>query len=409
MNISSLSIQSKKRLSELLEDLTDILKRKDSIIENASKEIERMNTINDMQSKLDAKSSEFTSIKTSIDAKELQELVEKSDKLSSEKEEINIKSRQLNNDLEELVNIENSLMDEINNILSSNSLSEENYSGLYVDSLGANIFIVDAGIPEDKDLISRENCEIINCSISLIAEIAKLYNSNINKIIIENENDNFDDLKQKVEQYKADKNNSYDKQLEMLKKSFEDENNQEETKEEIVNEITVDAPEEVKVSEIVTDLPKQEEPVQEETEELKPEESIINENILLPQEEIPVVNETSAVENKEENVVPLSSLLDEQLNQNITQPESSLLGGQLDQNITQPEVVKDEPTNNIIYVDLNDKVVPNQIARATKDKLNNKIINIFYGSFPETKIQNISKVDDSKPFNIDNFVTNKAA
>lgn len=395
MNISSLPIQSKKRLSELLEDLTDILKRKDSIIENASKEIDRMNTINDMQSKLDAKSSEFTSIKTSIDAKELQELVEKSDKLSSEKEEINLKSRQLNNDLEELVNIENSLMDEINNILTSSSLTEENYSGLYVDSLDANIFIVDAEVPENRDLISRENCEIINCNINLIAEIAKLYNSNINKIIIENENDDFDDLKQKVEQYKTDKNNSYDKQLEILKKSFEEENKEEvqieeEKQQEIVAEPKVEAPKEVMVSEIVTDLPKQEEPVQE---EVQTEENIINNNILLPQEEIPTVLEKPVIENNDENIIPLSSLLDTQLEQNNIQPEE----------------VKEEPVNNIIYVDLNDKVVPNQIARATKDKLNNKIINIFDGSFPKTKIQNINKVDETKPFNIDNFVTNKAA
>lgn len=373
MNISSLSIQNKKRLSELLEDLTDILKRKDSLMENASKEIDRMNTIIDMQNKLDIKGSEFTSIATPIDAKELQELVEKSDKLSSEKEELNLKSRQLNNDLEELSKIENSLMEEINKILSSSNINEEKEEGIFVESINSNVFIIDAKIPEDKDLISQENCEIINCNINLIAEIAKLYNSNINKIIMETENNDFVELQEKVEKYKENKNNSYDKQLEILKKSFEDNNIDKEEKpiiqEEVnnsINEQTIDT-------------------------------EVINEPIVTESESI-VNNEPSVVlkeEKNEDSIVPLSSLLDQQLNV----PEAK-------------EEIKLDNTSindNTIYIDSNDKVIPNQIARATKDKLYNKIINIFSGSYPETKIQSLASVNDTTPFNLENFVNNKTA
>lgn len=400
MNISSLSIQNKKRLSELLEDLTDILKRKDSLIENASKEIDRMSMINDMQSKLDAKGSEFTSIATPIDAKELQELVEKSDRLSSEKEEINLKSRQLNNDLEELSRIENSLMDEINVILSSNNLEEEKEQSLYVDSLNDNIYIIDAKIPEDKDLISQENCEIINCNISLIAEIAKLYNSNINKIIIENNDNDFDELKEKVEKYKVNKNNSYDKQLEILKKSFSEDKKE---------ELSIDNTQETMPEEVSKD-------VQEETKDvtLENNEPVVETIIDTPvdtsvsPEAINVETDNNSnspepinveLENKEDNIVPIESLLDQQLL--MSQEE-------LSNNITPISDSKQELTSTI-YVDASDKVIPNQIARATKDKLNNKIIQIFDGSFPKTIIQSLSQNNDNTPFNIENFINNKAA
>ncbi|MBQ9023794.1 MAG: hypothetical protein IJ105_01080 [Bacilli bacterium] len=354
MNISSLSIQSKRRLSELLEDLTDILNRKDSLIENASKEINRMNTIIDMQNKLDAKGSELTNIATPIDAKELQELVEKSDKLSIEKEEINAKSRQLNNDLEELSNIENSLMEEINQLLLSNNIQEDNNQSIYVESLDSHVYIVDAQIPENKDVISQEHCEIINCNINLIAEISKLYNSNINKIVIDNEENDFDELKEKVEKYNNDKNNSYDKQLELLKKSFEKEDEKP-----IIEE----------QQEQVIELPKEE----------IPEETLNNQKIELDTQE-------------NESIVPLSTIL----------PETKEVKTDIPSN--------NEP-NNIIYIDSSDKVVPNQIARATKEKLNNKIIQIFSGSYPETQIKVISPLtqNEENPFNLENFVTNKTA
>ena len=72
MNISSLSINNKRKLSELLSDLIDILKRIDDIVNTASKEVERMDAIEKMQANVDSKSSEILKISTAIDAKELQ-------------------------------------------------------------------------------------------------------------------------------------------------------------------------------------------------------------------------------------------------------------------------------------------------------------------------------------------------
>lgn len=353
MNISSLPIQSKKRLSELLEDLTDILNRKDSLIESAAKEVDRMNTIIAMQDKLDSKGSEFTSIATPIDAKELQELVIKSDKLSKEKEDINIKSRKLNSDLEELSIIEDNLMEEINKILNSQVNENENQNGIYVDSLNSNVYIIDAQLPEEIDNISPELCEIINCNVNLIVEISNLYNSNINRIIVNTEDTYFDELKHKVDKYKTEKNNSYDKQLELLKKSFEEE--------QVVN----------------TDLNKETENNENLVEEETKEET---EPLQTPEEKTVVLEPVS----EPESIVPLESVFKEKkdINEDIS----------------------------IIYVDLNDKVVPNQIARATKDKLTNKIIPIFSDSFIKTKIDSIEPKEIlSETFTIENFVNNQTA
>ena len=358
MNISSLTYQDKQRLGELLEDLTDILKRKDSLIENASKQIDRMNTIVDMQNKLDEKGSEFINIKTPIEAKELQDLVEKSDKLSKEKEEINEKSVALNKDLEELYTIEESLMQEINDILSTNKLDDEE-KGIYVESLNTSVYIIDAVIPKNKDKISRENDEIINCSIDLIAEIANQYNKNINKIVVDNEDNNFDELKEKVEKYKSDKNNSYDKQLELLKKTFEESNSNESTQEKVVIETPSNEEEKVEVV------------------ETKPE----------------------------DNIVSLSSVLD--------QPEEKINVDSfetLQNNIPNVQTIDNTSGVNIVYFKDTDLVVPNKIVKATKEKLNNKIIDICWGSFPATKIDYINTKNESlDSFNLENFVTNKAA
>ena len=373
MNISSLTFQDKQRLGELLEDLTDILRRKDSLIESASKQIDRMNKIVDMQSKLDEKGSEFLNIKTPIEAKELQDLVEKSDKLSKEKDEINEKSVALNHDLEELYSIEEDLMQEINEILSASKVDNEE-KGIYVESLNAIVDIIDADIPKNRDRISRENDEIINCPVELIAEIANEYFKNINKIVVNNDDSNFDELKEKVEKYKLDKNSSYDKQLELLKKSFEESK----------------------------------------TEEVKPEEPITEKPII----EEPIIEEKVEVTepSPEDNIVSLSSVLgdtpvENQENSNVIDFPIANENDVVQNNAPEAPIIPDnQPGVNIVYFKDTDKVVPNKIVKATKDKLNNKIIDICWGSFPVTRIDHINTQTESlDSFNLENFVTNKAA
>lgn len=375
MNISSLSIQNKRRLSKLLEELTDLLSEKDLLIENASKEVDKMDEALDMQSKLDEKGTEFTNIATSIEAKELQDLVIKSDKLSSEIENINYKSRELNDQLEELSERQNTLMSQINDILLKTDTNAIDLNkGIYVDSLSTSVFIVDAQIPEDIDVISKENCEIINCNINLISEISDLYNSNINKIITEADNNDFIELKEKVQKYKEDKNNSYDKQLEMLKKSFETEP--------VVEEA-------ITPSQEIPNEEKQETVISEETQE-KP----ILDN----------VSETDSID----KLLSLQTVMDNPTEEKIQVDSLETL-----QNISNETPIEEskveEVNKNVVYINSEDKVVPNQIARATKDKLNNKIMKIFEGSYPETKIEYIPALNNNATFNLENFINNKAA
>ena len=444
MNISSLSIQAKKRLIELLEDLFDIKNRKESLIENADKEIDRMSKIDDMQSKLDEKGTEFTSILTPMDARELQNLIEKSDKLSSEKEEINIKSKQIYDDLEELESIENSLMEEINDILSSTNQKEESKS-IYVETLNTEVYIVDKKITENIEKIDAEKCEIINCNIELIAEIAKSYRSHINKIVLETTENMFDELKEKVEKYKNDKNSSYDKQLELLRNSFNEQKNNEkeeiEVKDEPVKEETINETlsEPIVSQEISTTI--NEQPVINETLNNEPtiidnnetavslepvnlesngvnelpiqnDNQVVNENIDLSQPEpiesiVPEENNTTINElpKQEDSVVPLSSLLDQQLMMSQEQP--------VETPIQQNSLINSEESPKYTrYVNIDDdyKIVPSKETRATKDKLRNKITDICWGSFEPRGFIHFSKKNESlENFNFNDFANNKAA
>ena len=450
MNISSLSIQAKKRLIELLEDLFDIKKRKESLIKEADEEIDRMSKIDDMQSKLDEKGTEFTSILTPMDARELQNLIEKSDKLSSEKEEINIKSKQIYDDLEELESIEKSLMEEINNILSSTKQKEESKS-IYVETLNTEVYIVDKKITEGIEKIDSEKCEIINCNIELIAEIAKSYRSHINKIVLETTENMFDELKEKVEKYKNDKNSSYDKQLELLRNSFNEQKNNEkeeiEVKDETIKEETINETlsepvvsqennttiEQPVINETLNDEPTiidnnetavSLEPINLESNgvnelPIQGNNQVVNENINLPQTEtteaIVLPNEDTTTINEqskqEDNVVPLSSLLDQQL---MMSEETMPIQNQPISNEESPKYIK--------YVSIDDdyKIVPNKIIRAKKSKLrpdkekqnpdDGKILDVCWGSFEPRGFILFSKKNESlENFNFNDFANNKAA
>ena len=367
MKISSLPTQTLKRLSELVEDLIDILNKEASIIKSSEIEVDRMEEIKSIQDKLDSKGSEFDNISTPMDAKELHELIIKSDELSKEKSEINIKSKLLYEDLDELTLIKNNLKEEINKILKGNEIKKENDQvGIYVDSLNTNVYIIDGPLTNEIDKISPGLNEIINCNVELIKEI---YNNNVNVILADKDEIYFEELKEKVEKYKTNKNNSEDKQLELLKKTIENEN--------VIN----------------TDL--QDEKNEEEKIVLENTAPIESEEVNAPKiDENPIIENVSPVsdvtnEIKEEPIVPISNFIENPQNNVINNAPSEV---------------------STIYVDFNDKVVPNQIARATKDKLNNKIIPILSDSFVKTKIDSIAKENNvNAPFSIEGFVNNQAA
>ena len=384
MNISSLSINNKRKLSELLSDLIDILKRIDDIVNTASKEVERMDAIEKMQANVDSKSSEILKISTAIDAKELQELVNKSDKLSKEKDEIIGKSKLLNEDLNELEQIKNGLINEINAILkASNTYNKE--KSIHISSLNDNVYIVDSKLPDEKPNLSSQTDEIIKCQVELINEITSLYGQNISIMIVGNNDEEYEDLKLKVKKYTEDKDNSYERQMAMIIKSFENDN----------GKVVLD-----------TDETKKDE-VKEEN--IRPLSSIISdtENTALDQ----MVDQS--------NVIPLANT---QINQ--TEEQSNEV---ITPNITQ-ETIQEETTSNVLPLPntvenpietiqtddkliliIKDKVELNQIARATKDKLYNKIIVIFDGSYPKTEIKKENEVITNNNISVDNFLNNKAA
>lgn len=347
MNISSLSINNKRKLSELLSDLIDILKRIDDIVNTASKEVERMDAIEKMQANVDSKSSEILKISTAIDAKELQELVNKSDKLSKEKDEIIGKSKLLNEDLNELEQIKNGLINEINAILkASNTYNKE--KSIHISSLNDNVYIVDSKLPDEKPNLSSQTDEIIKCQVELINEITSLYGQNISVMIVGNNDEEYEDLKLKVKKYTEDKDNSYERQMAMIIKSFENDNGK-----------------------VVLDT-----------------------------------DETKKDEVKEENIRPLSSI--------ISDTENTALDQMVDQSnvLPLPNTV-DNPietiqTDDKLILIIKDKVELNQIARATKDKLYNKIIVIFDGSYPKTEIKKENEVTTNNNISVDNFLNNKA-
>ena len=381
MNISSLPENQKRRIIELLSDLIDILNRIDVIVNTASKEVERMNTIEKIQASVDSKSSEIKEISTSIDARELQELVNKSDKLSKEKDEIISKSKLLNEDLSELEKIKDDLINEINAILkASNTFNKE--KSIHVNSLNDNVYIIDSKIPEEKPNLSSQTDEIIKCQVELINEITNICAQNISVVVVESDNEDYNALKEKVKKYTEAKDQSINNQISLIIKSFDNED----------NKVVLD-----------TDETKKEEVVKEEN--IKPLSSIISntENTALDQ----MVEQS--------NVVPFPNNQVEQQSNEVITPNVTPMANQEDEasNVlpvpsAQTDQVETVQNNDSLVLFIKDKVELNQIARATKDKLYNKIIVIFDGSYPKTKIEKENEVVTNNNFNVDNFLNNKA-
>ena len=247
------------------------------------------------------------------------------------------------------------------------------------------MYIVDSKLPDEKPNLSSQTDEIIKCQVELINEITSLYGQNISVMIVGNNDEEYEDLKLKVKKYTEDKDNSYERQMSMIIKSFENDN----------GKVVLD-----------TDETKKEE-VKEEN--IRPLSSIISdtENTALDQ----MVDQS--------NVIPLTNT---QINQTEEQSNEAITP-----NVTQ-ETIQEETTSNVIafpntvenpietiqtddklILIIKDKVELNQIARATKDKLYNKIIVIFDGSYPKTEIKKENEVTTNNNLSVDNFLNNKAA
>ena len=118
--------------------------------------------------------------------------------------------------------------------------------------------------------------------------------------------------------------------------------------------------------------------------------------------ETPVDTQSTAPE----NIIPLSSVIEDRVD-----PLEAQLQANMNQMKTPVENVSPLQSSVSTVVKLIDKVVPNKIARATKKKINEVIKPKFDGTYTKRDIITSSSPsnDSNQPFNLENFVTNKAA
>ena len=398
--ISSLSRYDNDRLIRLSDQLIDVLNQKDTLIKEAEKLVDQMNIITKKQDGLDKKSSEIINlngsvhIKSALDSEELMNILIKSTNLSDEINDIRVKSADLNKRLEEISKIENEINNEISLILSSVN-EKDDKEPIYVENVG-HVHIVDRRLMPIIEKVNPYLCEIINCSIPLITQISDLYHSNITIRSIEPVEDEFVKLKEKVDEYNDEKSKSESEQLQILSKVSSKQS-----------------------------LPK----VEEKKEEVQPQENIIDEKTKLQlQDELPdtedkveepevkleVLNNQQSndanesllevEEKKEEAIDNISVPSIDNLIENSYKPIESILSSD-----------SENDTRRTMYFTRN--VQLNQIAKATKDKLYNKIMLIFDGSFDRPNIQMLPSINETnqslnvsnQPFNFENFVSKDAA
>ena len=386
MAISSLPKENKANLIELSADLEDVLSEKESVIEEASKLIDKMKLIDETQNKLDEKGSKIVDIETPKDAREFQELLEKADELSTEKSDIYNESKIINKRLNELNNVEKSLKEEISRLLKSEN-----------NKISDGINIVDRKVPTNIDKIDKDSTKIINSSLTLSNYITDLSNNYIeNRDIISFDAD-YNQLKEKVEEYETIKKDS----SEELKLVEKEQSVVKEEKPVIDTNINVDnesvLQEEIEKpiinnevqEEVSTNVPLEENPTEIKNSEVieskeETQKPVMDANIVVdPLEK--QMQELSINQPKEENIIPLSSVIE-----NNSAPVE----------------------NNLKVVKFNEKVVQNKIARATKKKIREVILPKFSGTYEERKV--ISSFSSSEnqakeEFNLENFINNKTA
>ena len=256
MDMSSLSMEDLGRLSDLLDELSAVVNDKEDIIKNiALFDVKKMNHAIDTKNKSNEKASKFTiedlSMSRNID--EIKSFVTSNLDSSYEMHEIDENAKRLNEELDSISEREEYLKSEIEKLVKFSSIDNSQSNGILLETLNTTILILDQEIPKTIDKISPDSCRIINCGKELIKEIYDLLSQNITeKEVYTDESiyENFNKLKDRVNEYEREKNKSDDKQLEMLKRPILPELPTEEVKVEETTEEKVEEPEEeVKVEE----------------------------------------------------------------------------------------------------------------------------------------------------------------
>ena len=290
MDMSSLSMEDLGRLSDLLDELSAVVNDKEDIIKNiALIDVKKMNQALDTKNKANDKASKFTiedlSMSRNID--EIKTFVTSNLDSSYEMHEIDENAKRLNEELDAISLREEYLKLEIEKLVKINSIDKIQSNGIILDMLNTTIYILDQEIPKSIDKISPDSCRIIDCGKELIKEISNLLLENVSEKEVYTDSsiyENFNKLKDRVNEYEREKNKSDDKQLEMLKRPTLPE-----------QEEKVEQPEEEQKEEEKIEESKVEEQVVENSiEEPKVEVSQEEPKIEVPQEEAkPIVLDTT--------------------------------------------------------------------------------------------------------------------
>ena len=344
MDMSSLSMEDLGRLSDLLDELSAVVNDKEDIIKNiALIDVKKMNQALDTKNKANDKASKFTiedlSMSRNID--EIKTFVTSNLDSSYEMHEIDENAKRLNEELDAISLREEYLKLEIEKLVKINSIDKIQSNGIILDMLNTTIYILDQEIPKSIDKISPDSCRIIDCGKELIKEISNLLLENVSEKEVYTDSsiyENFNKLKDRVNEYEREKNKSDDKQLEMLKRPIlpeteekveqpeeeqkEEEKIEESKVEEQVVENSIEEPK-IEVSQeeakpIVLDTtPKVDLEVKEPETQVNIEPSVEEPKIEVPQEEAkPIVLDTTPtleqpqvqVEEKEEPKIQVDSL-----------------------------------------------------------------------------------------------------
>ena len=224
MDMSSLSMEDLGRLSDLLDELSAVVNDKEDIIKNiALIDVKKMNQALDTKNKANDKASKFTiedlSMSRNID--EIKTFVTSNLDSSYEMHEIDENAKRLNEELDAISLREEYLKLEIEKLVKINSIDKIQSNGIILDMLNTTIYILDQEIPKSIDKISPDSCRIIDCGKELIKEISNLLLENVSEKEVYTDSsiyENFNKLKDRVNEYEREKNKSDDKQLEMLKR-----------------------------------------------------------------------------------------------------------------------------------------------------------------------------------------------
>lgn len=376
MDIGSLSVENLGKLIDLLDELNNVVRDKEDIIKNvAAADLDKMEKAMITKNESNEKASKITieDLSMSSNINDMKNLASSILDSSCQMDEIDENDKKLNRDLDAIYEREESLKNQIEDLLN------ENFVTVFIDSF-------------EIDKISPDSCRIINCPKRLKNEISAILPKGMSKKENNTNNnvyENYNKLERRVRQYLNEKNISDDKSLQIVKRPTLEQAN-ENSKEEVVSENM-----EIKTDENVNS-------VEIESQD-KPTISVDSlETLEKIQENID--NETNQVNTESDNIVPLSSFIGQDSN-----TENSIISS-MDEQI---ETSEQSNINRTLNVEDGEKFNPDvdRTAKTKKAKLP-KIREFTKELRKSIQVQNYkSSLNNmsNETFNMNSFVNQSAA